>query len=454
MSQLCKDMVTSTTVQCIDIESSTDYSLLQINMNTVAQATVHRIQTFADNVLKLTDDLYYITDHIANPETKAALIQHQFIETLFALCQNESVSASHRVQSLQIMNQLAALYSARNIINTYIELISTLLKSEDETVRLNTCKLVSTLCFFQDSVLPSANSEITPILYELLFDDADDVVSETLSSLSFITNYIRNAPENVVEKLIQLLSKTDKQNTNRAQNNLNCLWNICTKWDIKEIAIKHQVVPTTSRFLSTSFAKQEPSVSRCATGLLMPISVCESGKNAILSNPKIISSLSYLVSNKSVNADITNNSGVVLSNIADHPKGLLMIGKELIQKHALLIQLFGCDKSATIGHVYMKDEKALIQQSAVQLLALIAQQKDGQIAVWKCLNILPQLIDLFMSAEKERTISLALDCIIMLCQSNQCAQRILRQEARRSPSFLETARKISLLQPFLTPELM
>ena len=59
-----------------------------------------------------------------------------------------------------------------------------------------------------------------------------------------------------------------------------------------------------------------------------------------------------------------------------------------------------------------------------------------------------------MTAEKERTIAIALDCIIMLCRNNETAQRILRKEARRSKCFYETAKKFELLQPFLTDDLM
>eukprot|EP01084_Bolivina_argentea_P126943 224620_1 len=235
--------------------------------------------------------------------------------------------------------------------------------------------------------------------------------------------------------MIKILSKTDKNDTNRCENNLKCLWNICTKWEIKEIAIKYKVVKTMSKFLSTSYAKQEPNISQCATGLLMPISTCESGKNSIISNKNIITSLSYLVSNKNIDINIQNNGSIVLCNISDHPKGLLMVGKELISKQSLIIKLFGNDKSAKIGHFYMKDQQQTIQQSAVQLLALVSQQNNGINAVWQCLNILPELIDIFMLAEKERTISLALDCMIMLCKSNQTAQIMLRKEARRSEPF-------------------
>jgi len=300
-----------------------------------------------------------------------------------------------------------------------------------------------------------AHSPITEILYDLLFDVSYMVVSETLQSLSSITNYIRKSPEKVVQKMIQILSRTDKQDVNRVGSNVKCLWNICTLWEIKELAIKHGVVDSVSKFLSTSYAKQEADVCRCVVGLLMPISVCESGKEAIISRESVIGSLAYLVSNANINAEIQSNSGMVLSNISDHPKGLQQAGKELIHKHALIIQLFGADKAAQIGHFYMNDERALTQQSAVQLLALVAQQKDGGLdAVWKCLNILPELIDIFMTNDRERIMSLALDCIIVLCRHNETAQRVLRKEARRSQAFLQTANKIPELQPFLIEELM
>ena len=429
-------------------------------MDTVLQATVYRIKTYQDNTKQLTDDLDYTNNSIAQQETKSALIDDKLIQTCFELFDNTSLSPSHLVEILKIIQKLAVLYSARKLIiaekQLYIEQICQLLSSKDENVRLNACKLVTIICFFEDSINTISHSKITEILYDLLFDSNYNIISETLQSLSYITNYIRVCPEKVVQKMIQILSSTDKSDVKRCESNLKCLWNICTTWQMKEIAIKHQIVVSLSKFLSTTYAKQESTVCRCASGLLMPISVCESGKEAIISATNIITSLCYLVSNKHIHLDIQNNSGIVLQNISDHSKGLLIIGKELIHKHQLLIQLFGNDKAAQIAQYYMnKDDNQLMQQSAVGLLALVAQQKNNGIdAVWKCLNIVPELIDIFMMTEKDRTIALALDCIIMLCQSQETAQIILRKEARRSQAFYSTANKIEQLQPFLAPHLM
>ena len=430
-------------------------------MDTVLQATVHRIKIFGNDTHKLNDDLEYTLNNIPKQETKASLIQHQFIQTCFSLFNNDLLSSSHIVQLLQITQKLSVLLSARKIIinkdqnsESYIPNIAQLLNSKDEKIRYNACKLVSIIAFFEDSINTISNSEITEILYDLLFDEKYEIVSETLKSLSYITNYIRDTPEKVVSKMIQILMRTDKSDINRCESNLKCLWNICTTWSIKEIAIKHEIVKSTSKFLSTTYARKEPNICRCATGLLMPISVCESGKESIITNGDIIKSLSYLVSSKNIDQDIQNNTGIVLQNMSDHPNGIIMIGKELIHKHPLLIQLFGNDKSAKIGHFYMKTEKQLIQQSAVQLLGLVAQQKDGIDSVWKCLNILQDLIDIFMMAEKERMISIALDCIIMLCQNNETAQIILRKEARRSQPFYETIKKIEQLEPYIAKDLL
>ena len=450
-------------------------------MDTVLQATVFRIKSFEDDTIKLTDDLDYVINNISNQNTKAALITDNFIQTCFTLCKNDKLSPSHIIQCLPIIQKLVVLYSARQIViipdinieQSFISDIAKLLNSKDENVRYNACKLLSIICFFEDSINIISNSEITQILYDLLLTDKTyNVISETLKSLSFITNYIRNTPENVVQKMIEILHKTDKTDIYRCESNLKCLRNICTKWDIKEIAIKYEIVKSISKFLSTTYARQEPNICKCACGVLMTISVCENGKDSMINkNPNIITSLGYLVSSKNIDINIQNNAAIILQNISDHPMGLIKIGKELIHKHSLLIKLFGMDKSAKIGHFYMKiheikegetereikkkqRQNELIQQSAVQLLALVAQQKDGIHSVWACLNILPQLIDIFMMAEKDRIIAVALDCIIMLCQNNETAQRILRKEARRSKCFFETAKKFELLQPYLTPELM
>jgi len=429
-------------------------------MDSVLDAAVQRIKNFTDDVDTLKADLSYTTNSISKQETKAALIGGQFIETCFALFEHQSLSPSHRVQLLDITQKLAVLYSARRILvssepDSFIPSIAAALRSGDEHVRHSACKLVKIVCSFEDSLNAVASSPITPILYDLLFDASHDVVSETLHSLSSITNQIRDTPEKVVAKLIAVLRATDKADVARCESNLSCLWNICAVWQIKELAIQHQIVDATAKFLSTTFAKAEPAVCRRAAGLLMPISVCEAGKDAIIAAKGIVSALSYLVSNKYVADDIQRNSGIVLCNIGDHPQGLLLIGKELIHKHGLLIRLFGHDRAAAIGQHFLASEKQLIQQSAVQLLALVAQHTPGGIdAVWKCRNVLPQLIDVFMLSEKDRIVSLALDCILMLCQTKQTAQRILRKEARRSKPFLETARKIEQLKPFLDADLI
>jgi len=355
---------------------------------------------------------------------------------------------------------LAVLFSARRILvasepDSFIPSIAALLRSGDEGVRRSACKLVSIVCSFEDSLNAVASSPITAILYDLLFDASDDVVTEALHSLSSVTNQIRETPEKVVAKLIALLKATEKAKVARCSSALQCLSNICALWRIKELAIRHEIVAATPKFLSTTYAKTEPSVCRRAAALLMPISVCEAGKDAIIGAKGVLGALSFLVSAKYIAADIQTNSGAVLQNVADHPKGVFLIGKELIHKHGLIIRLFGHEKAAAIGQHFLGDEKALIQQSAVQLLALVAQHpNDGIDAVWKCRNILPQLIDVFMLHEKDRIVSLALDCIIMLCRANDTAQRILRKEARRSKAFLETARKIQQLTPFLADDLM
>lgn len=426
-------------------------------MDTVLEATVNRIKSFEDNdsTTKLSEDLDYAVNSISKQETKAALISGDFIETCFTLCQNEALSASHRVQCLQIVGQLAVLYSARQRLVELIPAISELLRSEADSVRLHCCRLVSTVCSFQDSLSAVAHSAITEIAYELLFDSSYDVATESLHALSAITNLIRSSPEKVVQKLIRSLSRTDKKEVARCESNLQCLWNVCSLREIKELALKHQVVEAVSRFLSMAFAKTEPAVCRRAAGLLMPLSVCRRGKDAIIRSRTVIGALSYLASTQSVGAEIRSNSGTVLSNVSDHPEGLQKAGKELIHKNAFIIKLFGADKAAQIAHFHLAAEKPLTQQSAVQLLALTAQQTDGGLdAVWKCPDILPELVDIVMTNDRERIMSLALDVVIALCRHRQTAQVILRKEARRSAAFLETAKKIPELQPFLTDELL
>ena len=425
-------------------------------MDTVLQATVNRIKAFVNesDTSAIKSDLEYTANSIFKQETKASLISTKFIQTLFSLFNNDSLSSSHYVLILQITQKLAVLRSARTVITTYIPNIANLLKSESDSVRLNSCKLVSTCCLFDDSINTISDSEITQILYDLLFDDDQDIVSETLKALSFVTNYIRSTPENVIVRLIQILSKTDKFEVIRCDNALKVLSNICAEWEMKEVVIKHNVIKSVAKFLSTSYAQKEEAVSRSASGLLMMISVCESGKESLLSNKAIIAALCYLVSNKSIDSVISKNSGIAICNIGDHPKGLLIVGKELIHKHALLITLFGGDKAAKIGFALMQNENAFVQQSALQILALILQQKDGVDAVWRCKNILRALIDVFMMAEKDRVVAIALNCIIMICQKNKAANIILRGKARQSKTFFQTAKKIVSLQPFVADELM
>eukprot|EP01084_Bolivina_argentea_P149757 261594_1 len=135
-----------------------------LNMNTVLQATIYRIKTFKDDIHQLQDDLNYTINNISKQETKAALIQDKFIQTCFHLCSDESLSPTHIVQIVQIIQKLVVLYSARNIIisiekQSYIPNIIQLLKFDDNNVKYNACKLVSTICFFEDSINAVSNSE-------------------------------------------------------------------------------------------------------------------------------------------------------------------------------------------------------------------------------------------------------------------------------------------------------
>lgn len=421
-------------------------------MDSVLEATAYRIKSFDDetNADALKSDLEYAANNIFNQESKAQLISNKFIHTLFSLFDSDSLSSDHFVFILQIIQKLAVLLSARTIIiTTYIPNIAKLLKSTHQSVRLNACKLLQTICLFEDSVHRVSYSQITDILYDLLLNDE----LQTLAVLSLIKTK-QTTPENVICKLIEILSKSDKFDANiRCDDTLKILTNICATQQI-EIVIKENGIKSLSKFLSTAYAKKEEIVCRSTSALLMLISVCENGKESLLSNKAIIASLCYLVSNKSIDSIIWRNAGITLQNVCDHPKGLLVVGKELIHKHAVIIDLFQNDKAAKIGFAYMQHENALIQQSAIQILALIIQQNNGIDSVLKCLNILSELIDIFMTNKKERTMALALDCIIMMCQRNKTQQIILRKEARRNNAFYQNAKKIKELKAFLTDDLM
>lgn len=431
-------------------------------MDSVLEATVHRIKAFENekNSKNIKSDFDYAANNISKQETKASLIGNKFIQTLFSLFDHDSLSSDHFVQILQIMQKLATLRSARAIITKYIAQIVKLLKSENECVRLHACTLLSVLCLFDDAIISVSNQKIIDILHNLMFDDNERIVLEALTAFAFLTNYNRTnkemeTPKNVILRLIQILSTTQKFDVIPCNETLKILSNLCAKWKMKQAVIEHNAIKFVAKFLSTSYAKKEEKVSRSASALLMSISVCESGKESLLSNKAIIASLCYLVSNKSIDPIICTNSRIALLNISDHPNGIFVVGKELIHKHALLIDMFGCDKAAKIGFAQMKNsENAFIQQSALQILALIAQQKNGIDAVCKNLNVCENLIDVFMMAQKDRTVAIALDCIIMLCQKNKTAQTILRKEARRNDAFYQTAKQIQQLQPFIADNLM
>ena len=266
-------------------------------------------------------------------------------------------------------------------------------------------------------------------------------------------------PENVVEQIINVLNLTDTTEIEKCTNGLTCLWNICSVPSMTEIAITKNVVNhAIVKFLDISYAKKEPNVVRHACGLLMPISISQSGKQAIIeSNTKsgIIKSLCTLVSDSEIKPLIRQNIGFVLNNLTDDPKAILMTGKQLIHKHHLLINLLGNDKAAVIGHHFIQDKNLQIQQSALELVAFICQRdgdaNEGIDAVWKCLNILPDLIDIFMTSNTQTSIKLALDCIIMICQAITAAQYILIQEAKRSKPFAKTALQIPQLKSILQP---
>ena len=124
-----------------------------------------------------------------------------------------------------------------------------------------------------------------------------------------------------------------------------------------------------------------------------------------------------------------------------------------IYRPDLLINLLGTDKAAVIGHHYMNSEQSQIQESSLKLLALICQrneneENEGPYSIWKCLNILPQLTDIFMTSNSDKSVQLALDCIIMLCQSVNVAKYTLIHEAKRSKPFYQTALQIPQLKAF------
>lgn len=264
-------------------------------------------------------------------------------------------------------------------------------------------------------------------------------------------------PENVIEQIINVLNLTDTKDIEKCTNGLTCLWNICSVPNQTEIAIKKNIVNNAIvKFLNVTYAKQEPNVVRHACGLLMPISISQSGKQAIIQSHEksnIIKSLCVLVSDSEIKPLIRQNLGFVLNNLTDDSTAILMTGKELIHKHHLLINLLGNDKAAIIGHHFIKDEDVQTQQSSLELISFICQRdgNEGIDSVWKCLNILPELIDIFMTANTQTSIKLALDCIIMICERINAAQYILIQEAKRSKPFAKTALQIPQLKVILQP---
>ena len=98
----------------------------------------------------------------------------------------------------------------------------------------------------------------------------------------------------------------------------------------------------------------------------------------------------------------------------------------------------------------INDGFSYVQESSLKLLALICQRDkfQGVFSIWKCLNMLPQLIDIFMTSESDNSVQLSLDCIIMICQHVNVAKFTLIQEAKRSKPFYQTAKQIPQLKPF------
>ena len=72
----------------------------------------------------------------------------------------------------------------------------------------------------------------------------------------------------------------------------------------------------------------------------------------------------------------------------------------------------------------------------------------GNVNVYGGLNILPQLIDIFMTNDNEKSIQLALDCIIMIAKDVNVAKFTLIQEAKRSKPFYQTVLQIPQLAPY------
>lgn len=145
---------------------------------------------------------------------------------------------------------------------------------------------------------------------------------EAVNCLKSITNYVREHPEHVAQRMVELLNSTktgenelffscrvdssmhlqlfscvslemNKGNVCYVTNLMTCIWNISANWQMKEIIIKSEVIKAISKFLDPKWSNQTswPEVTRHATGLLMPISVCESGKNSFNENTDIIAQL-------------------------------------------------------------------------------------------------------------------------------------------------------------------
>ena len=70
-------------------------------MDSVLTATVRRVNNHEKNKQRISQDIEYVLDNLANPETKAALIKSGIIQTIFNLNSTDVYDDDIRTCSLK-----------------------------------------------------------------------------------------------------------------------------------------------------------------------------------------------------------------------------------------------------------------------------------------------------------------------------------------------------------------
>ncbi|ETO09393.1 hypothetical protein RFI_27983 [Reticulomyxa filosa] len=407
-----------------------------------------------------TEDLEYVLESIANPTTKAALVSHNIIQILFRFLEKKDqdfavivnyIDRTQRNAGQYNVNQPDFFYSFGLQTQKFLNVTLSKFTTNDPELIREICELLAILSFHADSL--SVVAKLIK-LYQLLNFEDNRIVFAALKCLSEITNIVKNPSEEVISVIVGFLEKYNTEKYNEKfkkaiESTVRCLRNITVNCKSKQTAVEKGAVKVIVKYISLGDGKNIPQICQDCCAILMNVSACISGKKSLIDNKNALEKLSPY----SLLEICYSNGEFIIYNLKIFYIYLpVVLFSHCQYRPKLIINLFGVNSSAKIGYHFGINDACVDSENktyAMRLLAITCKEPNGAKAVWKSLNIIPKLVDIFMLSQNELDVAYALDCIISLCKEISTAAILLQKEAKRSTAFHQTALQIFELKPYL-----